>query len=90
MKISIDTREESAEDIRALIRFLESLIGERDSPAERLEEKPSARDETGTGQEGDFSVMQFLSDAGTSQEKEDTGEEKRNDGDDDVPPLIPY
>lgn len=88
MKISIDTREEREEDIRALIRFLQSFISD-ESPAEKKNPAQSQDEEKGDTGDDAFSAMRFLSEGEETKEKEEDNGESENQ-DDDAPSIIPY
>jgi len=90
MKITIDTKEDSHQEIRKIIRMLSSLVGE--NPVTNApdmfgdDESPEVPSGTPSPPTGAFANM-F---GGEAEEPKSETSEPDDDSDDDVPPVMEY
>ncbi len=100
MKITIDTKEDTHEDIRKVIKMLQHLVGEQsytnqpnifedtDSPS-----TDSSNDVSSSAPEGNAFVNMFGDTQTTDEPKEepmDEPEEEKKEEKEDIPEVVPY
>lgn len=87
MKITIDTKEDSHEDIKKIVKMLEALLdGHVSAPLNMFGDAPSP-DSSGSGGTDLFSLF---NDDKSSQSSSGTNEVKKDDNKEDMPEIIVY
>jgi hypothetical protein len=87
MKLTIDTKEDSREDIRKVISMLQHLVGE--SPASN---QPNIFDDPASfgGSEQATPANAFVNMFGSNEPKEEPMKEKKKDPTEEIAEIIPY